>query len=238
MSEGVASPRILRHFERTRAPVPEKCLAIEDAHLARGWNPDEFSREQIRGLVRQVFFSNAVQPVRQVVFSALDVETDVRHLCRNVGEVLARETSDSVAVVGRCPWEVSQTNREDATATKNGKMPLHCVGIRVNGNLWLVPGAANGSDCPSSNSLNSYLGEVRREFEFSIVQSPPAAESDVATAMGQFADGVILVLSAERTRRAVARQVKDALQAGRVRILGTVLTDRQFPIPEGIYRRL
>lgn len=237
MNEGVASPRRLHDLERTRAPVAEKCLAIENAHSTRGWNSEEFSREQIRGLVRQVFFSNAVRPVRQVVFSALDAETEVRDICRSVGEALARETSDSVAVVGGYPWEVSQPSQQEA-AVRNGKMPLHRVGIPVNGNLWLVPGLTNGSDCPSSNSLSSYLGEVRREFEFSIVQSPPAAESDVATAMGQFADGVILVLSAERTRRVVARQAKDTLQAGRVRILGTVLTDRQFPIPEGIYRRL
>jgi Mrp family chromosome partitioning ATPase len=56
--------------------------------------------------------------------------------------------------------------------------------------------------------------------------------------MAQFADGIILVLSAHRTRRAMARKIKETLEAAQVRILGTVLSDRVFPIPERIYRRL
>jgi Mrp family chromosome partitioning ATPase len=56
--------------------------------------------------------------------------------------------------------------------------------------------------------------------------------------MAQFADGIILVLSAHRTRRVVARRIKEVLEETKARVLGTVLTDRVFPIPEGIYRRL
>jgi hypothetical protein len=32
------------------------------------WNPESFAREQIRGLVRRVFFSRREQPINQVVF--------------------------------------------------------------------------------------------------------------------------------------------------------------------------
>jgi Mrp family chromosome partitioning ATPase len=86
--------------------------------------------------------------------------------------------------------------------------------------------------------LHSFLGEIRTEFEYSIVEGPPATESNAATAMAQFADGIILVLSAHRTRRIMARRIKDALEASRARVLGTVLSDRIFPVPERLYRRL
>jgi len=86
--------------------------------------------------------------------------------------------------------------------------------------------------------LHSYLGEMRREFEYSILEGPPAGESHEASAMAQFADGIILVLSAQYTRRIAARKVKEMLEATQVRILGTILSDRIFPIPEAIYRRL
>jgi receptor protein-tyrosine kinase len=79
---------------------------------------------------------------------------------------------------------------------------------------------------------------VRREFEYSIVEAPPAGESNEATAMAQFADGIILVVSAQRTRRAAALKIKASLEAAKIRLLGTVLSDRLFPIPEKIYRRL
>ncbi len=86
--------------------------------------------------------------------------------------------------------------------------------------------------------LHSYLGAVRREFDYSILEGPPAGESNEATSMAQFADGIILVLSAGSTRRVVARRIKEMLEAAQARVLGTVLTDRVFPIPERIYRRL
>jgi Mrp family chromosome partitioning ATPase len=56
--------------------------------------------------------------------------------------------------------------------------------------------------------------------------------------MARLADGLILVLSARHTRRAAARRIKQLLDEARVQLLGTVLTDREFPIPERIYRRL
>src|SRR5215470_977486 len=65
------------------------------------WSFDAFTREQIRGLVRQVFFSSVANPVRQVVFSAAESETDIGSLCRQVGHALSLETHESIAVVSR-----------------------------------------------------------------------------------------------------------------------------------------
>jgi hypothetical protein len=207
----------------------------------RGWNPENFAREQIRGLVRQVFFSTAAQPVRQVVFSAVEPQTDLRSLCRRVGEALALETQRMVAVVRAYPRPLQELDaqREEPTerATKDA-MPLRQVATHVRPNLWLVPEAERLGDWMTSASLHSYLGEVRRQFEYSIVEGPCAGGSDGATAMAQFADGIILVLSASHTRRAAARKIKAELEAAQVRILGIVLSDRVFPIPEAIYRRL
>jgi hypothetical protein len=198
------------------------------------WNPENFARQQIHGLVRQVFLSSALRPVRQVVFSAVEPGTDVRSLCRQVGEELSREISSSVAIVGtHLPTQLNP-DRIVEPVIRIGLKPLHRIASRLHENLWLVPRAGAGSTA----SLHSYLGEVRREFDYSIVEAPPAGESDEAAAMAQFSDGIVLVLSAHRTRRVTARKVKDALETAQARILGSVLSDRMFPIPEGIYRRL
>jgi len=213
----------------------------ESLHEPAGWSPENFAREQIRGLVRQVFFSNSVRPVRQVVFSALEPETDLRSLCQSVGEALALQTPATVAVVGEFPRLLpgadAQHDELAERGIKDGRMPLRQIAARVRANLWLVPDRERG-DSATASPLHSYLGEVRLQFEYSIVQARTAGESDEATAMAQFADGIILVLSAHRTRRAAARKIKAELEAARARVLGTVLSDRVFPIPEAIYRRL
>lgn len=206
------------------------------------WNPEDFAREQLRGLVRQVFFSNVVRPVRQVVFSALDPETDVKSICRRVGEALALETVGSIGVVGEYPQVLQdgatyQAEMKDHS-TRDGGLPLRQAVTRVRGNLWLVPAARTNGNRITTAWLHSYLGEVRREFEFSIVEAQPTGASNEATAMAQFADGIILVLSADHTRPILARQIKEKLERAQARILGTVLIDRVFPIPERIYRRL
>ena len=212
------------------------------------WSPDSFAREQIRGLVRQVFFSNIARPVRQVVFSAVEADTDVGSICRLVGEALASETQAGIAVVCR---DVGLGEREfvqeqnSPIVAEESCIRLHHATKRAAGNLWFVPDAGYFSaddvvpvrlNCPRLGY--SRLAELRREFEYSIVQCPPAGESSAAAALGQMADGIILALAAHRTRRTTARKVLETLRAAHVQLLGTVLSDRTFPIPEGIYRRL
>ena len=241
MTEGVMGVKVLRPPAETPAAVPDAVQPeVERLREPAGWNPESFAQQQIRGLVRQVFFSNAARPVRQVVCSALESETDMRGLCRSVGEALALQTTATVAVVGGYPRLLQADAREDPAgrSLSDAGMPLRHISARVRGNLWLVPDAENGGDPVTAASLHSYLGEVGRQFEYSIVQAPCAGEADGAAAMGQFADGIILVLSAHHTRRAAARKIKAALEAAQVRILGAVLSDRMFPIPEAIYRRL
>ena len=84
----------------------------------------------------------------------------------------------------------------------------------------------------------SHLAALRNEFEFAVIHGPTAGTSSEAALLGQLTDGIILVLGAHSTRRATARQIKETLEAAHCRILGTVLSQRTFPVPERIYRRL
>jgi len=56
--------------------------------------------------------------------------------------------------------------------------------------------------------------------------------------LGQGTDGVVLVLEANVTRRVAALSAKESLEAAGVRLLGTVLNNRTFPIPDKLYRNL
>jgi hypothetical protein len=196
------------------------------------WNPAKFAQDQLRGLVRQVFCSSGA-PVRQVVFSAAEQETDVHTICVSIGEMLARETLREVAVVGP-----ARAGESSGCGSGNRILQLREISTRVQGNLWMVPAYESHEMHGSTLSLHMYLGEIRKQFEYSIVEAAPSGDSHEAAAIAQFADGIILVLSAQRTRRAAAREIRQALAAAQVRLLGAVLGDREFPVPDGIYRRL
>lgn len=224
---GIAAGRRTAAREQA-APVKNKLQSIDS------WDPEKFAREQIRRLVRQVFFAGVTQPTRQVVFSAL--EGDVGSICLRVGETLAGETTADVAVIGASLEHVVgfEDPRNDSASESS---PIRQMAIRLRKNLWLVPDEMAEAS-RNSALLCKFLSDIRREFEYSIVQAEPAGQSSTTTKMAQAADGVILVVSAQRTRRASALKIKQMLEEAQVRILGTVLSDREFPIPERIYRSL
>jgi hypothetical protein len=229
----------LDHDSVTQAPENERISPeLRTVRATDGWNPERFAREQIRGLVRQVFAPSLSRPVRQVMFTSVEPETDVRGICMRVGESLALETLESIAIVGRHPHIVAREEiRMPGGANENRDAPLRHAGVRWRSNVWLVPAQENDENGVSASSLHKYLAEVRGEFKYSILEGPPAGSNE-ATTIAQFADGVVLVLSAQRTRRATASQIKKMLQEAQVRLLGAVLTEREFPVPERLYRRL
>jgi hypothetical protein len=201
------------------------------------WNPKDFAHEQIRGLVRRVFFASGGPPVKQVVFCAAGPQTDVLAICEQVGWALAQETSAHVAIVGREPRSEAMARN----APYRGKGAIKSWATQTSINLWRVPEFGPqgfGEESGTGRYWLSCLAELRNEFEYAVIQGPVAGLSSEAALLGQLADGIILVLGAHSTRRATARKIKETLEAAQSRILGTVLSERRFPVPEGIYRRL
>ena len=208
------------------------------------WDPNRFADEQIRWLVRQVFFSRQPDPPRQVVFSAVQ-HTDVGTICQQVGQILADQVSGRICVV-----EADVHAREfESVLVNNGRPrgigqktcpPLRNSSRKISDQLWLVPLTTFLGDEGdlSSARLRERLAELRLEFDYTVIQAPPAGLYSEAALLGQLSDGMILVLRANSTRRAAAKKVKQMLQATNVRLLGAVLSERTFPIPQKLYKKL
>jgi Mrp family chromosome partitioning ATPase len=59
-----------------------------------------------------------------------------------------------------------------------------------------------------------------------------------AQLLGLVAEVAILLIKADSTRRLTACKAKESLDAAGVRLLGTMLNNRSFPIPDRLYRKL
>jgi hypothetical protein len=194
-----------------------------------------------------VFFASGGRPVTQVVFSAAEPHTEVASICDQVGQALALETSAHIAVVGR-ESRAGEAGREHPSdvgraaikpSTKSSSIKSWSTQTAVN--LWRVPGFGLrewGEESGTGRYWLSCLAELRNEFEYAVIEGPAAGTSSEAGLLGQLTDGIILVLGAHSTRRATARKIKETLEAAQSRILGRVLSERRFPVPERIYRRL
>ena len=90
----------------------------------------------------------------------------------------------------------------------------------------------------SADELKHRLTQLRTLFDYVLIDAPGAGVSGDAAILGQTVNAAVLVIEANSTRRLTARKAKETLDAAGVRLLGTVLHNRTFPIPEGIYRRI
>jgi len=204
-----------------------------------------FAEEQLRGLVQQVFLSGSTKPCRQIVFSGADPQADVAHLCREVGETLASCVPGTTCVVEAlsCFSSAREMSDENAAFISSGQRRYGAwrdSAEQLSSNLWFMPAPvfAGGNEKNLSTAwLRGRLAELRLEFEYAVIQGP-ACSSTEGHLLGALADGLVLVLEANRTRRVAAQKVKQALSAANVRLLGTVLSERTFPIPEAIYKRI
>jgi succinoglycan biosynthesis transport protein ExoP len=207
---------------------------------------DQFAEEQIRRLVREVFAPGRPKPARHVVFSAVDEGTYVAEMCMDVAKALSAQVSGSVCLIEGNPHHPELENvfgsaSHESTPCREGFGFLRESSRHITGKLWLAPLNAllgdNGNRF-SAAWLERRLSDFRLEFDYTVLHTAPAGLYGEAAVLGRLSDGVVLVLEANLTRRVTAQRTKEMLQAANARVLGTVLSERTFPIPEGIYRRL
>ena len=82
------------------------------------------------------------------------------------------------------------------------------------------------------------LEALRRWFDYVFVDCPALRVSNDVLSVAPFADGVILVLEADRTRREQVINAEKSIEFARGRLLGHVLNKRRYVVPEWIYRRV
>jgi Mrp family chromosome partitioning ATPase len=109
----------------------------------------------------------------------------------------------------------------------------------IDQNLWLAAPELlvddRGALLPAAE-LKQLLKHLRDTFEYVLIDVPAAGLSGDAAVLGLIADAAILVVEANSTRRLTARRTKDTLEALGVRLLGTVLRNRSFPLPKRIFK--
>jgi capsular exopolysaccharide synthesis family protein len=190
-------------------------------------------------------FPNSHAP-RAVVFSSIDGNGS-SEICYRAGEALASQGS-SVCLVDanlRAPslhqlFGVLQAPGLADATVRPGSIKNFAARI-AGGNLWLVPSGsptAAAQGLFASGELRSRVEELKREFDYVLIDTPPVSSNGDAVVLGQMADGVILVVEANSTRRETARIVKETFEGARIKLLGAILNNRTFPIPEALYRKL
>jgi receptor protein-tyrosine kinase len=200
--------------------------------------------EEMLRLIQRIFLSANGTAPRQVVLCGVDDENGSSSVCAQAGRTLAANSSRPVCLVDanvRSPRLSGLFGIEGTNPFAGPSAPLRDQCVKIGGNLWLAgPNilADNSRVLLPPDQLKERLAQLRETFEYMLIDAPGTSVCGDAQLLGLLADAAILVIEANSTRRLTARNAKNSLDAAGVRVLGAVLHNRSFPIPERLYKRL
>jgi protein-tyrosine kinase len=161
-------------------------------------------------------------------------------LARHLGRSVAVLDGDRRRVLSRrfapveplAPTEVAQgvdaMLREAKRAAARG-------GVAV---VNLAAPLAGGGEVHAAELFAGLRQGLRKAFDYVVVDMPSLAELPWGAALARHADGVVLVVEAERTRWPVALRAREELEGAGGKVLGVFLNRRRYYVPEVVYRYL
>lgn len=210
----------------------------------RQTQPEACDDHEILPLVRSLFFASGAQRVRSVMFASVEPSGQSASVCVRVAKAVASSQAVTVCMVDANPSHPSMhrtlavAQQPDAPDTPEEAMGRFTT-YEVEPGLWFLPSgqyAADPGDDVASDYPRGLTRVLRESFDVVLADIGPIGQASAVATRG--ADGLVLVVTANATRRAVALKAAREFVAAGGRLLGAVLTERSFPIPEAIYRRL
>jgi MinD-like ATPase involved in chromosome partitioning or flagellar assembly len=201
---------------------------------------EEEMRVRLALLVQQVFLG----PKPPACTGFLPVGTcSAAALTATVGRLIAEQSDRTVCAIDLDPT-APRLHRSFDMPCSPGVLDRHVVGgsllkaaREVQPQLWVIPG---GRVTPGQATVPrvsaSELDALRDAFDILVMTLEPHTGA-TAPSLGT-ANAVILVLDADTTRRDTARSVTDMLRRSGTSVLGAVLVNRRYPIPDAVYGRL
>ena len=108
-------------------------------------------------------------------------------------------------------------------------------------NLTILPAGKfphNPAELLNSSKFKNLMSFFREKYDYVIIDSPPLIPVTDAGLIGRQTDGTVMVIQASRTQKGIIKHSEDILRQVRVKLLGYILTNIQFHIPEYLYRYL
>ncbi|HTX16007.1 MAG TPA: CpsD/CapB family tyrosine-protein kinase [Candidatus Baltobacteraceae bacterium] len=247
--ERVEGPKPVERVQPVQHIVPIRKKHWDGRRRRGRLDIDQLAREESFHLIQRIFFLQTQTPPRVVVFAGIDHGNGCSRICSQAAEALEGNSRGTVCLVDanfRTPSlsrVFNTTNHHGFSDSLAGEGPIRSFAKPLHtDSLWLLSsGSLAGGDSHgllNSVRLKARFEELRNEFDYVLVDAPPLTHYSDAIALARVADGFVLVLEANSTRREAAVRISENLRAAQIRVLGAVLNKREFPIPDALYRKL
>ena len=186
------------------------------------------ARTEVERLTHRLFFTKEGEHRSSVLLGEIGESTaSSRWLAVGAGASLAaRGRHVRVLCLGDSP---SMTVPQQESFSLRRQQTPDCV------LEYLDRNAVNGH---FGDALEKRLAALRSSGDTVILHTENLLAYPEILSLADHLDGVALIVRASHTRRAAIEAVRSQLAAAEIPLLGAVLVDRTFPIPETLYRLL
>jgi len=243
----IARPKSRGYFKK--AVTPKECCLHKGP---TGWTLPPAVREQYKGLSDAIMGTRSGETGHRCLVVTASAEGEgASTIAMNLAFSLAAGGSKKVLLVDAQIRRPS-LHRALACAQSPGMVDLlnSKVGERdivadteIPG-LSLVPAGILGDELTYMSEsrfydavdIGSKVDAWKRDYDYTIIDSPYVAPNASSLLLAEVADGVIWVIAAESTRKPVALYTQTLLGRAGAKVLGVVFNKRQFHIPRWLYR--
>jgi len=226
---------LLRGAYRAEVPADEDGILRNWLEVVAWRQRGSQLAESYRSTLASLMHSADGNPPRVVVFTSADAGEGKTTVVTNLGIALA-ETGRRVLLIDadrRRPrlHEVFR-RRNDRGLSEYLTETAKEIDLAALTQSTVVPGlriltAGQDRSCAPNlvhnRRMEALLAAARREFDTVLVDTPPLLALSDARGVGRMADGMVLVVRAQRTPEHVLFTVFDRLRQDGIRVLGTVL---------------
>ena len=193
--------------------------------------PKSIAAESYRTLRTNIQYSSFDKAYRVIVVTSAEPEEGKSTTAGNLALCMAE--GDKKVMLIDCDLRKPSLHKKFKTSNLLGlsdviigKADLDSVTHRYNKNLFLLTSGKippNPSEMISSKAMSHLLESLKDTFEYIIIDTPPLKVFSDSQILSTKADGTILVVRAEKTKKESVKSAIDLLKNVKANIIGIVL---------------
>jgi succinoglycan biosynthesis transport protein ExoP len=225
--------------QRLQSPERPKDAMSRELVMAR--DQISLTAEAYRTIRTALMLSRAEHPPKVILLTSPSPGEGKTVTTVNLGMALA-QSEQMVLVVdadlrkGRCHKLVNVPNQNGLVNVLTGQIGLRSsikeTAVR---NFFVLPRGVlppNPADLLMSHKMHEVVEELRRSFDFVLIDSPPTIAVSDAAVVSSLCDGVLMVFHAQKTSAHAARQAVERLDSIGATMLGVILNGVDIRNPD------
>ena len=212
-----------------------------------GFVPKKAKLADYHGLADQIYLLLQDKNAKTVMFSGAVEHEGVSSALANLASYFSHAGGHKVLVIDtnlRKPslhTAFKAQQAEGVTEIIEGKITLEKGTKKISDKLFFISSgkvSLNPATLLSSHAMSDILKSAKEHYDIVLLDSPAAVISRDAFILGQRVDAVVVAVNEGKTRRPVVKAVLDAFMRSKACVMGVVLNNRTFPIPQRLYNKV